>query len=146
MTVPHRVKVMVEPHYRCVDVSNGLVNFHMRPLSFHSPVHGAALSPPPSLMPLTPPWRRFDMAIQLGDLDTAHTIALSLDSAPKWKQLGELAMSSGRLEVAEKCLSNAKDFSGLMLLYAAQVGRTWWCGCKRRGRGKGHGWLEHPFI
>lgn len=83
------------------------------------------------------------MAIQLGDLDTAHTIALSLDSAPKWKQLGELAMSSGRLEVAEKCLSNAKDFSGLMLLYAAQVGRAWWSRCKR---GKGHGWPERPFI
>ena len=84
------------------------------------------------------------MAIQLGDLDTAHTIALSLDSAPKWKQLGELAMSSGRLEVAEKCLSNAKDFSGLMLLYAAQVRRAWWSRCKGRARGKVQGWLGHP--
>ena len=38
---------------------------------------------------------RFDLAIQLGDLEAAHTIASALDSGPKWKQLGELAMSSG---------------------------------------------------
>lgn len=43
----------------------------------------------------TDPHYKFDLAIQLGDLETAHGIASSLDSRQKWKQLGELAMSSG---------------------------------------------------
>mmetsp|Transcript_31249 Transcript_31249/g.69528 ORF Transcript_31249/g.69528 Transcript_31249/m.69528 type:complete len:1001 (-) Transcript_31249:4758-7760(-) len=63
---------------------------------------------------------KFDLAVQLGDLSTAQSIAVVLDSEPKWKQLGELAMSSGQLEVAEDCLRRAKDYSGLMLLYSAR--------------------------
>lgn len=71
----------------------------------------------------TDPHYKFDLAIQLGDLETAHGIATSLDSAPKWKQLGELAMSSGQLKVAETCLWSAQDYSGLMLLYSCQGNR-----------------------
>ncbi|KAG1667995.1 hypothetical protein FOA52_000639 [Chlamydomonas sp. UWO 241] len=71
----------------------------------------------------TDPHYKFDLAVQLGDLDTANTIAESLDSPLKWKQLGELAMSSGKLTVGETCLTRAGDFSGLMLLYAAQGNR-----------------------
>lgn len=36
---------------------------------------------------------------QLGRLDTALGIAGEADSESKWKQLGELAMSSGKLDV-----------------------------------------------
>lgn len=61
------------------------------------------------------------MAIQLGNLDVAQSIAVALDSEVKWKQLGELAISSGRMAVAEQCLQYGKDFSGLLLLYSAQV-------------------------
>ena len=71
MTVLHRMKVMVDPHYKYLDVSSGhnqLINFLPRALSFHSPVHGVALPPPPSRMPLTPPCCIFDAAIQLCDL------------------------------------------------------------------------------
>ena len=37
--------------------------------------------------------------MQLGRLDTALAIAGEADSESKWKQLGELAMSSGKLDV-----------------------------------------------
>ncbi|XP_078428551.1 coatomer subunit beta'-1 isoform X2 [Wolffia australiana] len=62
---------------------------------------------------------RFDLALQLGRLDVAKDIAVELQSEPKWKQLGDLALSSGKLEMAEECLSNAMDLSGLLLLYSS---------------------------
>lgn len=73
------------------------------------------------MFPLTLSSLRFDLALQLGNLDVAQSIAVSLDSEVKWKQLGELAISSGRMSVAEQCLQYGKDFSGLLLLYSAQV-------------------------
>mmetsp|Transcript_31650 Transcript_31650/g.94312 ORF Transcript_31650/g.94312 Transcript_31650/m.94312 type:complete len:1010 (-) Transcript_31650:167-3196(-) len=72
----------------------------------------------------TDPHYRFDLAVQLGDLATAESIAEALDSATRWKQLGELAMSSGRLGLGETCLRKAADYSGLMLLFAAQGNRA----------------------
>eukprot|EP00256_Glycine_max_P054726 XP_014621620.1 coatomer subunit beta'-2 [Glycine max] len=67
----------------------------------------------------TDPDYRFDLAIQLGKLDVAKSIAIELQSEPKWKQLGELAMSTGKLEMAEECLKYAMDLSGLLLLYSS---------------------------
>ena len=52
--------------------------------------------PSEALSIATDPHYKFDLAIQLGDLEVAREIATSLDSGPKWKQLGELAMSSGK--------------------------------------------------
>ncbi|KAG5523403.1 hypothetical protein RHGRI_035270 [Rhododendron griersonianum] len=46
-------------------------------------------------------------------------IATGAHSESKWKQLGELAMSTGMLEMAEDCLKNAMDLSGLLLLYSS---------------------------
>lgn len=43
---------------------------------------------------------RFELAVQLGELQTALEIASAADSESKWKQLGELAMSAGRLDVS----------------------------------------------
>ncbi|XP_020597298.1 coatomer subunit beta'-1-like [Phalaenopsis equestris] len=62
---------------------------------------------------------KFDLAIQLGRLDIAKAIAIEAQSESKWKELGKLAMSSGKLELAEECLSNAMDLSGLLLLYSS---------------------------
>ncbi|XP_031093102.1 coatomer subunit beta'-1-like [Ipomoea triloba] len=67
----------------------------------------------------TDPDYRFELAIQLGKLDIAKEIALVAHSESKWKQLGELAMSSGMLELAEQCLKQANDLSGLLLLYSS---------------------------
>uniref|UniRef100_A0A803NZY7 Coatomer subunit beta' n=1 Tax=Cannabis sativa TaxID=3483 RepID=A0A803NZY7_CANSA len=67
----------------------------------------------------TDPDYRFDLAIQLSRLDIAKEIASEVQSESKWKQLGELAMSTGRLEMAEDCLKHAVDLSGLLLLYSS---------------------------
>ncbi|KAF9616843.1 hypothetical protein IFM89_032693 [Coptis chinensis] len=67
----------------------------------------------------TDPNYRFDLAIQLGRLDVAQEIATEIQSESRWKQLGELAMSIGKLDMAEKCLLHATDLSGLLLLYSA---------------------------
>nr|CAD1843045.1 unnamed protein product [Ananas comosus var. bracteatus] len=67
----------------------------------------------------TDPIYRFDLSVQLGKLDNAKAIAIELQSESKWKQLGELALSTGKLEMAEECLSHARDLSGLLLLYSA---------------------------
>ncbi|GJN29674.1 hypothetical protein PR202_gb17923 [Eleusine coracana subsp. coracana] len=62
---------------------------------------------------------KFDLAVQLGKLEIAKAIAIEAQSESKWKQLGELAMSTGKLEMAEECLLQAKDLSGLLLLYSS---------------------------
>ncbi|KAE9600493.1 putative coatomer, WD associated region, tetratricopeptide-like helical domain-containing protein [Lupinus albus] len=67
----------------------------------------------------TDPDYRFDLAIQLGRLDVAKSIAVEVQGESKWKQLGELAMSSGKLAMAEECLERAMDLSGLLLLYSS---------------------------
>mmetsp|Transcript_1936 Transcript_1936/g.2994 ORF Transcript_1936/g.2994 Transcript_1936/m.2994 type:complete len:1036 (+) Transcript_1936:110-3217(+) len=71
----------------------------------------------------TEPEYRFDLAIQLGDLDVASEIASELDSEPKWRQLGELAMTGGQLTVAAQCLGRAKDYSGMLLMRSAMGDR-----------------------
>ncbi|KAL2539266.1 Coatomer subunit beta'-2 [Abeliophyllum distichum] len=67
----------------------------------------------------TDPDYRFELAIQLGKLEIAKEIATVAQSESKWKQLGELAMSKGMLEMAEECLKQANDLSGLLLLYSS---------------------------
>nr|CAB3468287.1 unnamed protein product [Digitaria exilis] len=73
----------------------------------------------------TDPNYRFDLAVQLGSLEVAKAwchyieIAVEARSESKWKQLGELAMSTGKLEMAEECLLQATDLSGLLLLYSS---------------------------
>ncbi|XP_048337202.1 coatomer subunit beta'-2 [Ziziphus jujuba] len=67
----------------------------------------------------TDPDYRFELAIQLGILEVAKEIATEVQSESKWKQLGELAMSTGKLEMAEECLKYAMDLSGLLLLYSS---------------------------
>uniref|UniRef100_A0A0E0NBH4 COPA/B TPR domain-containing protein n=1 Tax=Oryza rufipogon TaxID=4529 RepID=A0A0E0NBH4_ORYRU len=59
---------------------------------------------------------RFDLAVQLGRLEA---IAIQAQSESKWRQLGELAMSTGKLDMAEECLLHAMDLSGLLLLYSS---------------------------
>ncbi|CAD5317703.1 unnamed protein product [Arabidopsis thaliana] len=67
----------------------------------------------------TDPDYRFELAIQLGRLAVAKDIAVEAQNESKWKQLGELAMSSGKLDMAEECMRHAMDLSGLLLLYSS---------------------------
>ena len=67
----------------------------------------------------TEPDYKFDLAIQLGELAVAQEIAEKSGTEAKWKQLGELAMSSGELPLAEACLTRACDLSGLLLMFSS---------------------------
>ncbi|KAF9355983.1 hypothetical protein BGX26_005876 [Mortierella sp. AD094] len=62
---------------------------------------------------------KFDLAIQLGKLDLAVTIAREDESESKWKTLGDRAMEKWRVDLAEECFVNAKDLSGLLLIYTS---------------------------
>lgn len=62
---------------------------------------------------------KFDLAIQLERLDIAVVIARQSDSEPKWKTLGDCAMSKWKINLAEECFVNAKDLSGLLLIYTS---------------------------
>ena len=59
---------------------------------------------------------KFDLAIQLGDLDCAYTLAKESPSEQKWKRLAELATSQAKFELAQQCLHEAQDHGGLLLL------------------------------
>lgn len=69
---------------------------------------------------------RFDLALQLEKFQIALEIMKSQDKAEeedtvetqtRWKQLGDLALGRGDLVLAEECAKNAKDLSGLLLMY-----------------------------
>lgn len=62
---------------------------------------------------------KFDLAIQLERLDIAVEIARQSDSEPKWKTLGDCAMSKWKVSLAEECFLRAKDLSGLLLIYTS---------------------------
>ncbi|XP_074654066.1 coatomer subunit beta'-like isoform X2 [Tubulanus polymorphus] len=62
------------------------------------------------------PEHKFELAIQLGELKTAYTIAKEAESEQKWKQLAELATLKCEFGLAQECLHNAQDFGGLLLL------------------------------
>lgn len=65
------------------------------------------------------PDHRFDLAIQLGKLDVAHAICLESSNEHKWKQLGDLALSSSKFDLAQDCLEKAEDIPGLLLLHSS---------------------------
>eukprot|EP01135_Chromosphaera_perkinsii_P010787 Nk52_evm4s2226 gene=Nk52_evmTU4s2226 len=66
---------------------------------------------------------KFELAVALEKLDIAYNIALETQNDHKWKVLGDKAMENWRYGLAEQCLKEANDFSGLLLFYAA-CGKT----------------------
>ncbi|GFG37833.1 hypothetical protein Cfor_04931 [Coptotermes formosanus] len=64
----------------------------------------------------TDPEHKFELALQLGELQTAHSLALEAASQQKWRQLAELATTQGELDLAQECLHHAQDYGGLLLL------------------------------
>ena len=70
----------------------------------------------------TDPDFKFELAVQLGELGIAKEIIESYNDdvgESKWKQLGELAMSTGELDLAAACLDRSGDLSGQLLLASA---------------------------
>ena len=59
---------------------------------------------------------KFELAVQLGKLELALTLAEGSENEGKWRQLGELALARGRIEIAEAAFTKARDLGGLLLL------------------------------
>ena len=70
----------------------------------------------------TDPDHKFDLAIQLDDLDTALALARSsphLGSQSKWRTVGDRALAAWKVALAEECFKMANDFSALLLIYTS---------------------------
>lgn len=64
----------------------------------------------------TDPEHRFDLALALGDLNIAKTLAGEANNPQKWSQLAELAASTNNLQLAKECMQRAQDYGGLLLV------------------------------
>lgn len=62
---------------------------------------------------------KFDLAIQLGNLETCYQLALELDGEQKWLQLSDVAAKQGDFSLVQECLTRAKSFGSLLLLASA---------------------------
>ena len=70
----------------------------------------------------TDPDHKFDLAIQLDDLETALDLARSapaVGSEPKWKTVGDKALAAWKIDLAEECFKKAGDFGALLLIYTS---------------------------
>ncbi|KAJ2766509.1 Coatomer subunit beta' [Coemansia nantahalensis] len=67
----------------------------------------------------TDPEQRFDLAIQLSRLDIASELAEESGAEAKWRIVGDCALRSWNFALAERCMEQAKDLAGLLLLHSA---------------------------
>lgn len=73
------------------------------------------------------PDHKFDLALELGQVDLAHQIVLetpeedkdSTDTQAKWKRISDAALKDSNLELCESASISSNDFPGLLLLYSA---------------------------
>ena len=73
---------------------------------------------------LTPdPTHKLNLAIELGLMDDALKLAESSNKIAYWKQVGDLALTKGYFDIAEKCFENSNDLSSLFFLYTATSNR-----------------------
>ena len=72
-----------------------------------------------ALQVATDPEHRFDLALGLGHLDEALRLARERDEEHKWRLVGDAALASFDLALAEECFEHARDLGSLLLLYSA---------------------------
>lgn len=73
---------------------------------------------------ITPdPTHKLNLAVELGLLKEALELAKTAGKVAYWKQVGDLALTKGYFDIAEKCFQEAKDLSSLFLLYTATSDR-----------------------
>lgn len=65
------------------------------------------------------PEHRFELALALNRLDTALELAREADVEHKWKTVGDAALTSWDLSLAQECFTHAKDLGSLLLLYTS---------------------------
>jgi coatomer subunit beta' len=63
--------------------------------------------------------QRFELALHLGKLDICTEIAHASASQQKFRIVGDAALKAWKFSLAEECLKQADDLSGLLLLYQA---------------------------
>lgn len=69
---------------------------------------------------------KFDLAIQLDDLEAALTLARQapqLGSQSKWRTVGDRALASWKVSLAEECFTMANDLGALLLIYTSTGNR-----------------------
>ena len=62
---------------------------------------------------------KFELSLQLDDLDSALAIARTVPEAEaetKWKAVGDRALAVWRFDLARECFEKAGDLNALMLL------------------------------
>lgn len=64
----------------------------------------------------TDPEHRFELALQIGDLDIALNLARESNNPQKWSQLAEAATQQNKFDLVQECYIKANDFGSLLLL------------------------------
>ncbi|KAK9485825.1 coatomer WD associated region-domain-containing protein [Lipomyces starkeyi] len=72
----------------------------------------------------TDPDHKFELALLLGSLEIAQEIAEADSSDHKWKTLGDMALQSWDIVLAEKCFSAVSDLGSLLLIYTSTNNET----------------------
>ena len=62
---------------------------------------------------------KFDLAIQLNRIVDAYEIAEAQGNAEKYKRVGDIALSRGDFDLAERCFGKCEDFHSLLLLHSS---------------------------
>jgi coatomer subunit beta' len=62
---------------------------------------------------------KFDLALQLGNLQICYELANEFESEQKWLQLSEIATKQGDFTLVQECLTRAQSFGSLILLASA---------------------------
>jgi len=71
----------------------------------------------------TDPDYRFELAVHLGRLEEVVSIVADSPTDSKWRQLGDLAVSSGKFSLAVDCFTKARDYPALLLLHTSMGNR-----------------------
>lgn len=61
---------------------------------------------------------KFEIALQMNDLDKAIEITKKSQSATQWQNLASMVLERGQLDLYEKCLKETNDNQNLLLLYS----------------------------
>lgn len=75
----------------------------------------------------TDPDHKFDLSLQLDDLDSALEIVRGVpetEAESKWKAVGDRALAVWRFDLAKECFDKANDLGALMLLLLSTGDRS----------------------
>ncbi|EGR29436.1 hypothetical protein IMG5_155860 [Ichthyophthirius multifiliis] len=62
---------------------------------------------------------KFELAIQLGNINEANFIAQKTQNLNQMKQVGDLALFKGNINLAIQCFRNSDDLGSLLLIYSS---------------------------